>query len=385
MLSKFLHNKDIFNAEIEFLDLNGVEKVITIPKKRLKKIKRDGLSCDGSSVHYKTIEDSDMKIFPDLLNVYPLPNKNILIFCDVDSEYDPRKKLKNLERFLQKKEYIVNVGVELEFFLFNKVSTTNFNNLAYFGYEENSQMLCLNDIINFCKNADIKIEAFHHECGKDQFEIDFKYDSPTKTADRVVFLKRIIKHFALKYNLDACFLPKPLINTSGSGMHINISVYNKRKNKNLLFDKCNKFKLSEFGCKFIDGVFDHIGAITAISNPILNSYKRLNSGYETPNKISASFNNRNALIRIPSASKNSMRIELRSPDISCNPYLTFLAVLMSGFEFLLNNQSGNISKVKSKHLSKLPKTLKQAIKYLKSDNYLSNLVNEYYFNEKLSE
>ena len=372
ILSKKYKQKDIRNVECAFLDTYGKLRVLTIPKSRVKDIKKTGLKCDGSSINYQNkIEDSDMTFFLDLDSQYLLPNKNILYFCNTDFEYDARAKLKGIEKILERKKYKLFFGAELEFFLFDKNNLQKYSDLEYFEYSFNKQFECLNEIMTFCEKTDVCIEAFHHECGKNQFEINFKYDSPTKTADNIVYLKMIIDYFANKHGLTACFMPKPIKDTSGSGMHINISAF--WKNKNKFYDKNDKNYLSKLAYRFIQGIFAHIGAITAVANPNSNSYERLNFGFEAPNEVKYSAKDRSALVRIPKADKTSTRIELRSPDISCNPYVTFLAIIKSGFGFLLGEKIKN-----KKTPKKLPKTLFQALKELKRDNYLCDILSQNY-------
>ena len=412
------NSKCIKNIEVTFVDLYNESKVLTIPKSRLSYAIKNGLKFDGSSISkMKNVNQSDMEIYLDLKRQYILPNKNLMIFANTNYSYDARKNLLLLENDLTKKNIKVNIGAEIEFFMFdislkevfennkkslskNKIIRTInkknkkikynkiinnyaksldcnqvFDNLKYYDYDENRYFNVLNDVTEFCKNTNLIVEQFHHECGTNQFELDFKFSSPTKTADNLIFLKNIITHFAKKHNLYACFLPKPLKKESGSGMHINISAY---KNKsNIFYNKKDKFHLSSLAYNFIDGIFNHINSITAVANPIKNSYQRLLAGCECPTKIDCNANDRTSLIRIPSASKNATRIELRSADISCNPYLTFLAVIKSGFEFLLNE---NWKKDFKKYVkpNKLPKSLSYAKQCLKNDKYLSTIVPQNY-------
>lgn len=382
--------KSCNNVEILFTDLFGKSREVIIPKHKLKHALKYGLKCDGSSVsNQKDVCNSDLKIFLDINSFYKLPNKNMLIFAQTSDEYDSRKNLQNFEKKLKKSHFFANFGAEIEFFLFDyqnfnknrKINTLNFcqkslekynDKLNYFEISNDRSYNTLNEILEFCKDSNIEIEQCHHECANNQYEIDFKYDLPTKTADNIVYIKKIITYFAEKNGFYACFLPKPIPNQSGSGMHVNISITNKFK-KNLFYKSNGKFGLSRFALNFSNNIVKHIGAITAIANPQNNSFERLNAKVETPTKICINKCDRSALIRVPNTTKKNTRIELRSPDVSCNPYLTFLAILKAGFDDKKENLKKRILQ------KKLPNNLIQALDFLKSDKCLSQLVPKNYY------
>ena len=360
------------NFEIGFLNLYGEFKSIILPKKRFMEIKQGALRCDGSSVGcgVKT-ENSDIEIYVDQNSTYRLPNGRTLVMAQTSDKFDARKQLSKL---LENLNYKIFIGTELEFFLFDENDTSKLDSKKYFSHIEDKAEKCLMDIIIFCENSGIEIEAVHHECAKNQYELDFRYDSPLKTADNIIFLKYIIKYFAKQNGLVASFMPKPLNGESGSGMHTNISVF--EGDKNLFYDKNGKFGLSEFANTFIQNVLNHIGGLTALSCPNNNSYKRLNAKLETPAKIAVSPCDRTALIRIPKSKIQNTRIEFRLPDISANPYLLFVGILKVGFDV-----QENFSKI----TKKLPKNLEKSINLLKKDKILSKIVPKTYFIKKLEE
>ena len=377
--------KKVKNIEVTFVDINNENRVLVIPKSRFKYAKNNHLKFDGSSIcGINNVDDSDIFLDIDKSAEFLLPNNNLMIMANTSFENDARHNLQELEKKLKRLKYKVYVGAELEFFLFDtdlknvfkhcikpkdiKILNKKYiDDTGYFGHSE-SCFKVLNDITEFCNKNNIEIEQFHHECGINQFEIDFKYDTPTKTADRVVFLKYIINYFANKHGMFACFMPKPLKNVSGSGMHINISVF--KNKKNIFYDKNGKFGISNFARNFIQGIFNHISSITAITNPIKNSYYRLNSNYETPTNVTYNIGDRTALVRIPKANKKSSRIELRSPDIASNPYLSFLVVIMSGFEWILEDNFSE-KQFKYKNIKNLSKSLIESKIALLSDEYIS--------------
>ena len=303
-IEKFVKQNKIKFVDVVFLDLYGTTRQITIPTNKLADALDYGLKCDGSSVNYSNkIEDSDTRLILDETSYFLLPDNKLMVFCFTDNTYDARKNLFNLQTDLSQNNTKINFGAELEFFLFKQangqVDLNNSDNLKYFNQITGDYSNCLNDICNFCADK-INLEALHHECGRNQFEIDWKYDTPLKTADNVVFLKRVIRFFAEKYGFRACFMPKPLNGVSGSGMHLNISIF--KGEQNLFYDKNDTNNLSEFAYKFVKNIFNHISAITAFANPLVNSYKRLNTGFETPTQVNYSSTNRSALVRIPKAS-----------------------------------------------------------------------------------
>lgn len=380
-IEKFAKENNIQFVDIVFLDLCGETRQITIPTDRLADALDYGLKCDGSSINCANkIDHSDTRLTLDENSYFLMPNNKLLVFCFTDNKYDARKNLFKLQTYLSKDGTVINFGAELEFFLFEqnngKVNLNKSDGLRYFNQTSGNYELCLTDIANFCKGK-INLEAVHHECGRNQFEIDWKYDTPLKTADNVVFLKRVIRFFAEKYGFRACFMPKPLNGVSGSGMHLNMSIF--KDDKNLFFDNYDPNNLSEFAYVYMENIFKHISAITAFTNPIVNSYKRLNTGFETPTQVNYSSTNRSALVRIPKASPKTTRIELRSPDVACNPYLSFLSILTAGFE-----EMSNIKTVITTPTN-LPKALGQAIQFLKQDDLLNNLVPQSYIDKKLLE
>jgi glutamine synthetase len=382
-IERIIKKYNIKNVEVKFVDFLNVDRSVVIPTKRLNDAFAYGLKCDGSSVNCaKDISSSDIRLLLDQNSFYVLPNGNLLVMCCTDTQFDARAKLKEIETTICADGKKINFGAELEFFLFRtKNGNVEFNevdNLQYFSELDSEFSTCLNEIVSFCEKSRVVVEAVHHECGLNQFELDFKYDSPLATADNIVFLKQIIRFFAQKHGLFACFMPKPLNGTSGSGMHINMSVFD--DDTNLFFDETDKNHISKFAYKYINGIFKHIGAITALTNPNVNSYKRLNSGFETPTSVEYSAKNRSVLMRIPLGTQKTTRLELRSPDVSCNPYLAFASVLMAGFEDLFIKETAE-----TEIPTKLPKSLKQSALCLEADLLISTLVPQTYIDKKILE
>ncbi len=385
---------------LQFVDILGFPKLVEISSKALPKVLDEGIAFDGSSIEgFARIEESDMLLVPDLDTFSILPwtmereIKTARIICDVYEnnqkpfEGSPRYALKKVIKEAEEEGFIMQNGVEEEFFLFKlgadgNPTTELVSKGSYFELlpEDRGEKTRTEIALNLEKMG-FRIEASHHEVAPSQHEIDFKYADPITTADRIITFKTVAKTIALKNNLYATFLPKPIYGINGSGAHTNISLVS-QNGENLFYDESKEFGLSETALHFIGGIMKHAKAITAITNPIVNSYKRLVPGYEAPVYISWAVKNRSALIRVPAADKASKRIEFRSPDPTANPYLAFAVILKAGLDGIKNkimppkpvNQINifELSEEEKKQLSidTLPATLKEAIEELKKDEVI---------------
>ncbi len=336
---------------LQFSDLQGQPKNVAIPVAQAEKALIDGIGFDGSSIEgFVRIEESDMILKPDLgtytiLPWRPADARVARFICDVHKadgnpfEGDPRFVLKKVLADAAKEGYVFNTGPELEFFLFRMIDgkpstelqdTGGYFDLAPTDLAENVRR----DIILALTEMGFEIEASHHEVAESQHEIDFKYGDALSTADNVITFKFATKTIALINGLHATFMAKPLFGINGSGMHTNCSLF--RDGKNAFYDPGAPMQLSETALYFIGGLLKHVKGITRLANPTINSYKRLVPGYEAPVYISWSASNRSALCRVPAPRGNSTRVEYRSPDPTCNPYLTFAAILAAGMDGIKN-------------------------------------------------
>jgi glutamine synthetase len=345
--------KNVLFIRLQFLDILGSPKNIVIPANRLEDALNDGIPFDGSSiVGYATIEESDKIAKPNTNSYVILPEtlekrKTARLICDIyepDGSRSPADTKYALERVMgqtQKHGYIFNTGPECEFFLFKKngeESTLIPNDSAgYFDLSHRDLAEGVRaDISLALEEMGIQTHTFHHEVSDGQHEINFKYDDAITTAENVITLKYVTKIIANKHNLHASFMPKPIFGLNGSGMHTHMSLLNS-KGENVFFDENNEFNLSDVARSFIAGLLKYIKEITGILNPTVNSYKRLVPGYEAPTYISWANRNRSALIRIPAGTKQGVRCELRSPDLSGNPYLQFAVMLAAGLHGIEHN------------------------------------------------
>ena len=358
---------------------------------------------DGSSIEgFSRIEESDMYLRPDL-NTFtifpwrPQQGKVARFICDIYRpdgtayESDPRQVLENVIRETEEMGYQFVVGPEFEFFLFHQdddgtPTTTTHEKAGYFDLGpldlgENARR----DMVLTLEDMGIEIEASHHEMAPAQHEIDLKYEEALETADNMVTFRMVVKTIAKRHGLHATFMPKPKYGINGSGMHLNMSL--SRDGENIFSDENDEHGLSQEAYYFIGGLMKHIKAITFITNPLVNSYKRLVPGYEAPTYIAWSANNRTPLIRIPESRRSGKRIELRSPDASANPYLALAVCLAAGMEGIREKIlppkeiSQNIFELneeekKALGIECLPGSLMEAVEEFEKDAFIQKVLGE---------
>ncbi|KXS43492.1 MAG: L-glutamine synthetase [Methanolobus sp. T82-4] len=393
---KAIETHNVKFIRLQFTDIEGIVKDVEIPVTQIEKALTTGISFDGSSIEGMVrIDESDMVLRPDTRTFAILPwgsDKNVVarMICDVylpdgnEFEADPRYVLKKMIKEAQEMGFQFNVGPELEFFLFakenGKATTIPHDYGRYFEFAPADLAEDIRrDIVLTLTDLGFDIEASHHEVAFGQHEIDFKYGDALATADNVVTFRYVTRTIAKTHGLHATFMPKPLSTENGSGMHINLSLM--KDGENAFYDKNGDMQISDTTRYFIAGVLDHIKAICCISNPLVNSYKRLVPGFEAPVYVTWSGANRSSLIRIPSARGNSTRAELRNPDPSCNPYLTFAAILAAGLEGIKNKKEPpeimdqNVfdmtwQQLKEMSIDTLPATIYESSRYFEEDKLL---------------
>jgi len=405
MLLKKVKNLNIKFIRLRFTDILGMPKNVEIPAKEMEKALDGKIMFDGSSIQgFVRLEESDMYLRPDYntFSVNPWEEQNDVarITCDVynpdGSEFEgcPRNNLKKVIKEIKNMGYSANVGPEVEFFLFSrdeegKATTKTHDQGGYFdllpvdlGEEARRDMVIALEKMGF------DIEASHHEVAPGQHEIDFKYCDALTAADRIMSLKLTSKTIALKHNLHVTFMPKPIFGINGSGMHTNISLF--KDGKNAFYNKEEKYELSKEAQYFIGGMLKHAKGFTAITNPIVNSYKRLTPGYEAPVYIAWSERNRSPLIRVPASRGIGTRAELRNPDPSCNPYLAFSVILKAGMDGIRNKiEPGkpitqNIFTMSEKEkksfgIENLPLNLNDALKELEKDEVVKSALSKHIY------
>ena len=339
---------DVEFIRMQFTDIFGQMKNVAITRAQLEKALNNQIMIDGSSIEgFTRIHESDQYLHPDLDTFVILPwrpqhERVARLICDVYNPDgtpfvgDPRHVLKNVLDKAAKLGYTFNVGPECEFFLFDtdehgRPTTQTSDEAVYFDLgpldhgEGTRREICI-----ALEAMGFEIEASHHEVAAGQHEIDFKYADALTAADNIMTFKLAVKTIAQRNGLHATFMPKPIFGMNGSGMHTNMSLF--KDGKNIFFDENGERKLSREAYSFIAGLLEHAKSLVAVTNPLVNSYKRLVPGYEAPVYLAWSASNRSALIRIPAARGQSTRVELRCPDPSCNPYLALAVCLAAGLD-----------------------------------------------------
>ncbi|MDR1952778.1 MAG: type I glutamate--ammonia ligase [Elusimicrobiota bacterium] len=405
---QLVKDNDVKFIRLQFTDIIGTLKNVAVTASQLEKVLSNKCMFDGSSIEgFVRIEESDMYLFPDLdtFTIFPWrpqEGKVARFICDIYTPDQkpflgcPRNVLKSVIKKAENMGYSLNVGPECEFFLFlldenGNATTITHDDAGYFDLApvdmgENARR----DICLTLESMGFEIEASHHEVAKGQHEIDFKYADALKTADNINTFKMVVKTIAKKHGLHATFMPKPIAGINGSGMHTNMSLFDIKAGKNAFDDPKGEFGISETALNYIGGLIKNMRSIAAVTNPTVNSYKRLVPGYEAPVYIAWSPRNRSPLIRIPAARGASTRTELRCPDPSSNPYLALAACLAAGLDGIKNKikppkaVDRNLFKMsaaekKELGIGDLPGTLLEAINEFKASSLMKETFGDHVF------
>jgi glutamine synthetase len=334
---------------LQFTDIHGANKNVEIPATQFEKALDGEIMFDGSSIEgFTRIEESDMLLHPEYstFRIFPWEDEDhgrvARLVCDVkqpdggDFEGDPRTCLKRITGRAKKLGYTMMVGPEAEFFLFHldpegKPSTRTHDAGAYFDLAPiDKGEECRRSIVMALEAMGFEVEAAHHEVSHGQHEIDFRYADALNTADNLATFRFLVRHIARDYDLHATFMPKPIFGQNGNGMHCHQSLF--RGRTNAFYDPKKEYELSVVAMQYIAGLLEHSPGFVAVTNPIVNSYKRLVPGYEAPTNVAWSMRNRSPMVRIPERRGAGTRCEVRLPDPSCNPYLAFAVMLASGLD-----------------------------------------------------
>ncbi|MBP3925238.1 type I glutamate--ammonia ligase [bacterium] len=411
-IKSLIEEHNIKFIKLQFVDINGQVKNMTIPSAHIDKVLDNEIMLDGSSIKgFRSIETSDMYFYPDINTFQILPWRerdgvnSARLICDIYNsdgtpfEGCPRCNLKRVMKEAEKMGFSMNMGPEAEFFLFakdkdGKVTTTTQDRAGYYdvGPEDLGEDV-RSDIVLTLQKMGFDIEASHHEVADGQHEVDFKYADLLTTADNVATFKIAVKAIASHHNLHATFMPKPIFGINGSGMHCNVSLF--KDGKNAFYDENAEYQLSDVAKYSIGGMLKHVKSITAILNPTVNSFKRLVPGYEAPVYLAWSLANRSALLRVPAKRGNATRVELRSPDPACNPYLAFAAILEACLDGVRNKidppapVESNIYKLTTKERKKqriesLPGDLSDALDCFDKSLVARAALGDHIFNEFMS-
>ncbi|MDD5079590.1 MAG: glutamine synthetase family protein [Candidatus Omnitrophica bacterium] len=400
---KIVKERKIKFIRLCFTDVLGFLKGFAITPDELPGALEEGMGFDGSSIEgFARIEESDMIAKPDTGTFAILPDGDYAVarmFCDIYEPGgkpfagDPRFVLKKMMARVKDMGYTFNVGPELEYFYFaNSAEAKPLDQGGYFDLVplDVAQDLRRDTILSM-QSLGIKVEYSHHEVAASQHEIDLRYDDALTMADNVMTYRLIVKETARKHGVYATFMPKPIFGINGSGMHVHQSLF--KGAKNAFFDKDGKYHLSEIGRSYTAGLLKHAQEITSITSQWVNSYKRLIPGYEAPVYICWAQMNRSALIRVPMykpGKEKATRIEYRSPDPACNPYLAFSVMLAAGLDGIENKYklaepaNDNIydmsEEVRAKAgIKSLPEDLLEAIKITESSKLIKDCLGDKVF------
>lgn len=406
-VDELIRRNDIRFIRMQFSDIVGIAKHVTIPVGHWETATEHGIWFDGSSVEgFARIAESDMYLVPDLNTFAVIPWEMDLstarVICDVHMpdgspfEGDPRYVLKRQLKRAVEMGLDYQVGPELEFFLFKRHANGEIqplephDNAGYFDVSTDLAHNVRRQMVDALQAMGINVEASHHEVAVGQSEIDFRYDNALRTADNSMTFRLTLKGVAQKNGLHCTFMPKPIAGISGSGMHVHQSLWSIAGNETAMYDASNDYGLSSLALSFIAGQLVHAKAMAPVLAPLVNSYKRLVPGYEAPVYISWGRTNRSALIRIPRISANrhrSTRAELRCPDPSANPYLTFAVMLAAGLDGVEKRMQPpspaeedlyHVDGVRA-GLDTLPADLGQAIEALKSDDVIQSALGQHVY------
>ena len=410
-ISKLVEEEDVEFIRLQFTDLFGNLKNVAITAGQLEKALDNDCMFDGSSIAgFASVEESDMYLHPDYstLEIFPWrpqQGKVARLICDVyrpdgtPFAGDPRYVLKRAIREAEEMGFTFQVGAECEFFLFhlddNGMPTTLTHEKAgYFDvgpvdFGENARR----DMVLTLEDMGFVVEASHHDVAPAQHEISFHYDEALATADNIMTFRLAVRTIAKRHGLHATFMPKPKYGVNGSGMHINMSLL--KDGKNIFADGKDPHGLSREAYAFLGGIMEHMRGMTAVTNPIVNSYKRLVPGYEAPAYIAWSATNRSPLIRIPAAKGEAVRVELRSPDPTANPYLALAAILRAGLDGIRRqvvppeSVDCNIFRMseqerRERKLEELPSTLIEAVSCMETDAFMRETLGEHAFGKYIA-
>ncbi|HEX3049087.1 MAG TPA: glutamine synthetase family protein [Aggregatilineaceae bacterium] len=410
---KITKDEGVKFIDLQFTDIFGVTKSVTIPSELLEESLERGTWFDGSSIQgFARIQESDMFLRPDPVTYRILPwtrdaaqsGLRARIICDVYNpdgtpfEGDPRYILKKAVDHAAQMGFGYNTGPELEFFLFRQNGTgpVPHDIGGYFDFSPNDEAQILrSDIANALMDLKIHVEMAHHEVAIGQHEVDFKYENALHSADNAITFKYTVKGVAVQHGLFATFMPKPVFGINGSGMHVHQSLTDINTGTNCFYDGDSPcFKLSTVAQQFVAGQLAHARALAGVVAPTVNSYKRLTPGYEAPVYVCWAQRNRSALIRVPRYSpgrENGTRVELRFPDPSCNPYLAFAVMLEAGLDGITRGLTPpepvtddvfhwSTEEREARGVDVLPGTLEEALNELAKDDLVKKALGEHIYN-----
>jgi glutamine synthetase len=405
-LLKQMKESNVRFLRLQFIDITGQLKNVEIPPSQFEKALEGDIMFDGSSIEgFVRIEESDMVLKPDYSTFMVFPwgdaeNQVARLICDVYTaaeepfEGDPRRVLKRHMEAASSMGYEMMAGVEAEFFLFHRKSDGTLTRTTHdaAGYFDLMPVdlgeVARRDIVNALQMMGFEVEAAHHEVAQGQHEIDFKYADALTTADDLATFRFVVRNIALQHGLHATFMPKPIYGQNGSGMHTHQSLF--KGNDNAFFDAGASDRISKVMRWYVGGLLKHARAFCAVTNPLVNSYKRLVPGYEAPVNVAWSHHNRSPMVRIPARRGKGTRLELRMPDPSANPYLALSVQLAAGLDGIRHRMEPpepvdkniftlSVRDRRRHKIQELPRDLGEAIALLKRSSFMKQVLGSHIF------
>jgi len=402
---KLMDENQVKYIRLWFTDILGCLKGMSITRSEIEAVLDHGQGFDGSSIEgFVRIEESDLMAIPDLDTFTIIPwavneEKIACIFCDIQTpdgkpyEGDSRYILKKVIKELSRDGYTAYMGPEIEYFYFKSSAAPEIlDKGGYFDYTViDTPTVLRKKTVKALEAIGIPVECSHHEVAHSQHEIDLKYQNALKMADSAMIYRLVVKEIAASENYYASFMPKPIFGANGSGMHTHQSLF--KNGRNAFFDSSDEYNLSQIARSYVAGLLKHVTEFCLVTNQWVNSYKRLVPGYEAPAYISWGRRNRSSLVRIPMyrvGREEATRVELRSPDPACNPYLAFAVMLASGYDGVKNNYSlaapieENIfdmdsTKLTGKKIKTLPNSLENAVKEFEKSKLMREVLGDHVF------
>ena len=405
-LLRLLGEYNVRFLRLQFIDVMGVLKNVELPRSQFEKALDGDIMFDGSSIEgFVRVEESDMVLRPDYTTFVVFPwsdpdNRVARLICDVHAadgrpfDGDPRRVLKRQIELARKLGYEMMAGVEAEFFLFQRAADGSPTRATHDagGYFDLTPIdlgeVARRDIVNALELMGFEVEAAHHEVAPGQHEVDFRYADALATADHLATFKFVVRNIAFEHNLHATFMPKPIFGQNGSGMHTHQSLFH--EGENAFYDAAAGDGMSKVMRNYAAGLLRHARAMCAITNPVVNSYKRLVPGYEAPVNVAWSHQNRSPMIRVPARREKGTRLELRMPDPSANPYLALAVQLGAGLDGVrrraeppepIDKNIWNLSIRERRRykIQELPRDLGEAITLLKRSAFVRDTLGEHVF------
>src|SRR5688572_16961939 len=406
-LLRLLSEYNVRFLRLQFIDVMGVLKNVELPRSQFEKALDGDIMFDGSSIEgFVRVEESDMVLRPDYTTFVVFPwsepeNRVARLICDVHAadgrpfDGDPRRVLKRQIELARKLGYEMMAGVEAEFFLFQRaedgsVTRTTHDAGGYFDLTPiDLGEVARRDIINVLEMMGFEVEAGHHEVAPGQHEIDFKYNDALTTADDLATFKFVVRNIALQHGLHATFMPKPIFGQNGSGMHTHQSLF--QNGENAFCDAKAADQISKVMRWYVGGLLRHARSFCAVTNPLVNSYKRLVPGYEAPVNVAWSHHNRSPLVRIPARRGSGTRLELRMPDPSANPYLALAVQLAAGLDGIRSKSNPpdpvdrniwelSVRDRRKYKIAELPRDLGEAVDLMKRSGFMKQVLGEHVYN-----